>query len=75
MCSAFVDVLQAKDNVALARENLQSFQNIVEVNTTRPRRRSCQGGTAADSGGGAAVPKFVRQNESKLKIALNACKP
>src|SRR5438046_1606363 len=35
--SAFVDVQQAKDNLALARENLQVFQGIVEVNATRVR--------------------------------------
>ena len=35
--NAFVDVLQAKDNVALARENLDAFQGIVEVNTNRVR--------------------------------------
>jgi len=35
--NAFVDVQQAKDNLALARENLQVFENIVEVNATRVR--------------------------------------
>ena len=35
--NAFVDVQQAKDNLALARENLQVFQGIVEVNATRVR--------------------------------------
>lgn len=35
--NAFVDMQQAKDNLALARENLQVFQNIVEVNATRVR--------------------------------------
>ena len=34
---AFVDVQQAKDNLALARENLQVFQSIVEVNSMRVR--------------------------------------
>jgi len=35
--NAFVDVQQAKDNLALARENLQAFQSIVDVNATRVR--------------------------------------
>ncbi len=35
--SAFVDVLQAKDNLALARENLKAFHGIVDVNTPRVR--------------------------------------
>jgi outer membrane protein, heavy metal efflux system len=35
--NAFVDVQQAKDNLALARENLLAFQSIVEVNATRVR--------------------------------------
>ncbi len=35
--SAFVEVLSAKENLALARENLKSFNSIVEVNTNRVR--------------------------------------
>ncbi|MEO8597177.1 MAG: TolC family protein [Candidatus Solibacter sp.] len=35
--NSFVDVQQAKDNLALARENLQVFQGIVDVNATRVR--------------------------------------
>jgi outer membrane protein, heavy metal efflux system len=35
--NAFVDVLQARDNLALARENLEAFTQIVTVNRTRFR--------------------------------------
>ena len=35
--NAFVDVLQAKDNLQLARDNLGAFQSIVEVNQARVR--------------------------------------
>src|SRR3989442_6955182 len=35
--SAFVDVLQARDNLNLARENLDAFTQIVGVNQTRVR--------------------------------------
>ena len=35
--SAFVDVLLAKEQLALARENLQALNGIVEVNATRVR--------------------------------------
>src|SRR5262249_13708591 len=35
--NAFVDVLQARDNLALARENLDAFTQIVGVNMTRVR--------------------------------------
>jgi len=35
--NAFVDVLQARDNLTLARENLEAFTQIVGVNETRVR--------------------------------------
>ena len=70
--SAFVDVLQAKDNVALARENLQSFQNIVEVNTTRVRAGDLAKVELLRTQVAALqFQSSVRQAESKLKIALN----
>jgi outer membrane protein, heavy metal efflux system len=70
--SAFVDVLQAKDNVTLARENLAAFQGIVEVNTTRVRA----GDLAKVELTRTQVARIqfqtaVRQAESKLRIALN----
>jgi cobalt-zinc-cadmium efflux system outer membrane protein len=70
--SAFVDVLQAKDNVALARENLQSFQNIVEVNTTRVRAGDLAKVELLRTQVAALqFQSSVRQADSKLKIALN----
>jgi cobalt-zinc-cadmium efflux system outer membrane protein len=70
--NAFVDVLQAKDNVALARENLTAFQSIVEVNTNRVRA----GDLAKVELTRTQVARIqfqsaVRQAESKLRIALN----
>ncbi len=35
--SGFVDILQAKADLALARENLATFEEIVRINTTRVR--------------------------------------
>jgi cobalt-zinc-cadmium efflux system outer membrane protein len=65
-------VLQAKDNVALARENLQSFQNIVEVNTTRVRAGDLAKVELLRTQVAALqFQSSVRQAESKLKIALN----
>jgi cobalt-zinc-cadmium efflux system outer membrane protein len=70
--NAFVDVLQAKDNLTLARENLQAFQGIVEVNTNRVRA----GDLAKVELTRTQVARIqfqsaVRQAESKLRIALN----
>jgi cobalt-zinc-cadmium efflux system outer membrane protein len=70
--SAFVDVLQAKDNLALARENLQAFQNIVNVNQARvqagdlPKVELVRTQVAA-----LQFQSAVRQAESKLRIAGN----
>jgi len=70
--NAFTDVLQAKDNLQLARENLQAFQGIVDVNRTRV--------TAGDLAKvelvrtQVAALQFqtaVRQAESKLRVAAN----
>ena len=70
--NAFVDVLQAKDNLALARENLQSFQNIVEVNTTRVRAGDLAKVELLRTQVAALqFQNAVRQAESKLKMALN----
>jgi outer membrane protein, heavy metal efflux system len=70
--NAFVDVLQAKDNLALAKENLAAFQNIVEVNTNRVRA----GDLAKVELTRTQVARLqfqstVRQAESKLRIAIN----
>jgi cobalt-zinc-cadmium efflux system outer membrane protein len=70
--NAFVDVLQAKDNLLLARENLAAFQGIVEVNTNRVRA----GDLAKVELTRTQVARIqfqsaVRQAESKLRIALN----
>ncbi len=70
--NAFVDVQQAKDNVALARENLAAFQGIVEVNTNRVRA----GDLAKVELTRTQVARIqfqsaVRQAESKLRIAAN----
>lgn len=70
--NAFVDVQQAKDNVALARENLQSFQSIVEVNATRVRAGDLAKVELLRTQVAALqFQSTVRQAESKLKIAAN----
>ncbi len=70
--SAFVDVQQAKDNLALAHENLQVFQNIVEVNTARVRAGDLAKVELVRTQ--VAALQFqtaVRLAESKLKVAGN----
>jgi cobalt-zinc-cadmium efflux system outer membrane protein len=70
--NAFVDVLQAKDNLALARENLQAFRSIVEVNTTRVRAGDLAKVELVRTQVAALqFQSAVRQAESKLKIAGN----
>ena len=70
--NAFIDVLQAKDNVALARENLAAFQGIVSVNQTRvaagdlARVELVRTQVAA-----LQFQSAVRQAESKLRVATN----
>ncbi|MBS1859482.1 MAG: TolC family protein [Acidobacteria bacterium] len=70
--NAFVDVLQAKDNLLLARENLTAFQGIVAVNTDRVRA----GDLAKVELTRTQVARIqfqnaVRQAESRLRVALN----
>ena len=70
--NAFVDVLQAKDNVALAGENLAAFEGIVEVNTNRVRA----GDLAKVELTRTQVARIqfqtaVRQSEARLRIAMN----
>jgi cobalt-zinc-cadmium efflux system outer membrane protein len=70
--NAFVDVLQAKDNVALARENLKAFQSIVTVNSDRVRAGDLAKVELVRTQ--VAEIQFqtaVRNAESKLRIASN----
>ena len=70
--NAFVDVLQAKDNLALARENLQAFRSIVDVNATRVRAGDLAKVELVRTQVAALqFQSAVRQAESKLKIAGN----
>jgi cobalt-zinc-cadmium efflux system outer membrane protein len=70
--NAFVDVLQAKDNLALARENLKAFQGIVNVNTDRVRAGDLAKVELVRTQVAALqFQSAVRQAESKLKIAGN----
>ncbi len=70
--NAFADVLQAKDNLALARENLQAFEGIVNVNQAR-----VQAGDLAKvelvrtQVAALQFQSAVRQAESRLQIAAN----
>jgi cobalt-zinc-cadmium efflux system outer membrane protein len=70
--NAFVDVLQAKDNLALARENLKAFQSIVEVNTDRVRAGDLAKVELVRTQVAALqFQSAVRQAESKLRLAIN----
>ena len=70
--NAFVDVQQAKDNLALARENLQAFQSIVEVNTARVRAGDLAKVELVRTQVAALqFQSAVRLAESKLKVAGN----
>ena len=68
--NAFVDVLQAKDDVQLARDNLQAFQGIVEVNQTRVRAGDLAKVELARTQVAALqFQNAVRQAEAKLRQA------
>jgi cobalt-zinc-cadmium efflux system outer membrane protein len=70
--NAFVDVLQAKDNLELARENLRAFQSIVEVNATRVRAGDLAKVELVRTQVAALqFQNAVRLAESKLKMAGN----
>ena len=70
--NAFVDIQQAKDNLALAHENLQAFQNIVEVNATRVRAGDLAKVELVRTQVAALqFQSAVRVAEAKLKIAAN----
>jgi len=70
--NAFIDVLQAKDNLALARENLQAFEGIVNVNETRVRAGDLAKVELVRTQVAALqFQSAVRQGESRLRIAIN----
>jgi cobalt-zinc-cadmium efflux system outer membrane protein len=70
--NAFVDVLQAKDNLQLARENLQAFEAIVNVNQTRVRAGDLAKVELVRTQVAALqFQSAVRQAESKLRVAAN----
>jgi len=70
--SAFIDLLLAKESLALARENLKAFESIVDVNTSRVRAGDLAKVELVRSQ--VAALQFrnaVRQAESKLRVASN----
>jgi cobalt-zinc-cadmium efflux system outer membrane protein len=70
--NAFLDVLQAKDSLQLARENLRAFQDIVNVNQTRVNAGDLSKVELVRTQ--VASMQFqtaVRQAEAKLRIAAN----
>jgi cobalt-zinc-cadmium efflux system outer membrane protein len=70
--NAFVDVLLAKDSLQLARDNLNAFQGIVNVNTTRVRAGDLAKVELVRTQVAALqFQSAVRQAESKLRIAVN----
>jgi outer membrane protein, heavy metal efflux system len=70
--NAFVDVQQAKDNLALAGENLTSFRSIVEVNATRVRAGDLAKVELVRTQVAALqFQSAARLAESKLKVAGN----
>jgi outer membrane protein, heavy metal efflux system len=70
--NAFIDVLQAKDNLALARENLAAFQGIVNVNQARVQAGDLSKVELVRTQVAALqFQSAVRQAESKLRIANN----
>jgi cobalt-zinc-cadmium efflux system outer membrane protein len=73
--SASVDVILAGENVALARESLQAFDDLVRVNTERVRTGDLSAVELSRSR--LAALQFqndVRQQESRLAIARNRLK-
>lgn len=70
--NGFIDVLQAKDNLALARENLTAFQGIVDVNQARVQAGDLSKVELVRTQVAALqFQSAVRQAESKLRIATN----
>jgi cobalt-zinc-cadmium efflux system outer membrane protein len=70
--SAFVDVLQAKENLGLARQNLAAFQSLVDVNATRVRAGDlAKVELTRTQVAHIQFQSAVRQAESRLRIAAN----
>ena len=70
--NAFVDVLQAKDNLQLARENLQAFEGIVNINQTRVRAGDlAKVELVRTQVAELQFQSAARQAESKLRVAAN----
>jgi cobalt-zinc-cadmium efflux system outer membrane protein len=68
--NAFVDVLQAKDNLALARENLQAFQSMATVNQARVQAGDLAKVELARTQVAALqYQSAARQAESRLRVA------
>jgi outer membrane protein, heavy metal efflux system len=70
--SAFTDVQLAKLNLALARDNLAAFNNVVQINTERVRTGDLSQVELSRSR--LAALQFqndVRQQEAKLQVARN----
>ena len=67
---AFVDVLLAKENLALARENLKSFTGIVEINSVRVRTGDlAQVELVRSRVAALQFQNVVRQAELRLRLA------
>src|SRR5262245_7305402 len=70
--SAFVDVLLAKESLALALENLKAFNGIVEINTTRVRSGDlAQVELLRSRVAALQFQNAVRQAELKVRQAKN----
>jgi cobalt-zinc-cadmium efflux system outer membrane protein len=70
--NAFVDVQQAKDNLALARENQKVFESIVAINTDRVRAGDLAKVELVRTQVAAIqFQSAVRQAEAKLRVASN----
>ena len=70
--SAFTDVQLAKLNLALAQDNLQAFNNVVQINTVRVRTGDLSQVELSRSR--LAALQFqndVRQQDTKLRVARN----
>lgn len=68
--NAFVDLLVAKENLALARENLKAFEGIVDVNAARVRAGDlAQVELVRSRVAALQFQNAVRQAESRLRVA------
>jgi cobalt-zinc-cadmium efflux system outer membrane protein len=70
--SAFVDVLQARESLELARQNRQAFERIVEINTARVQAGDLAKVELVRTRVAALqFQNAVRQAESRVKVASN----